>query len=356
MGLCLITLWSMANSHGTNCPERFDTVGKTLTLRREEKDSRMVSQIQQSKKGVRDTKELLDPVMRAAVADLAVEAHRAVEGTISGLHHSHVRGRNVEFSEHRPYNPGDELRHVDWRVFARSDRFHIKLFEEDTNLRAWMWLDGSGSMAAGVGRQCKFEYAIRLAAAVSELMLRQGDAVGLGYLGAEEKTITVPPRSGREHLHALLSTLVEVEASGAVALSERLSRLPGFVGQRGMIFLFSDLADDPDRVLRCLDLLRKHQHEVIVIQLLTAEEIEFPYRQAVKFVDLESDEVLDCSPRPIRAAYREKVEAFLRAYRRGCSERSIEYHLVRTDQAPETWLRQFLVRRADRSETRGGQK
>ena len=300
----------------------------------------------------RDPREILDPVMRAAVSELAIDAHRAVEGTIGGMHHSHLRGRNVEFSEHRPYNPGDELRHVDWRVYARSDRFHIKLFEEDTNLRAWLWLDGSGSMAAGEGKSQKFEYAIRLMAALSELILHQGDAVGIGYLGAEE-TKTVPPRGSREHLHAILSTLVGLRAEGQVSLADRLASLPDYVGRRGLVFLFSDLADKPDAVMQRLDLLRRRQHEVIVLHLLSAEEIDFPYRRAARFRDMESEQSLELSPRPIRSAYLEQLHQFLEAYERGCAERMLEYHLIRTDEPPEVWLRQFLVRRAERPVARG---
>ncbi len=301
----------------------------------------------------RNPKELLDPVLRAAVANLAIEAHRAVEGTISGLHHSHVRGRNVEFSEHRLYNPGDELRYVDWRVYARSDRFHIKLYEEDTNLRCWLWLDGSGSMSCGTGRQCKSDYAVRIMAALSELMLRQGDAVGIGILGAE-KTATVPPRSGRDHLHAILSALVQVEPEGSLPLSERLSTLSDYIRGRGLTFVLSDFADDPERVINGLDLLRKRQNEVVVLQLLTPEEIDFPYRQAARFIDLESEQRLELSPRPIRAAYKERIERFLESYRKGCAERQLEYHLIRTDEPAESWLRRFLVRRADRAVARRG--
>lgn len=296
----------------------------------------------------RDPRELLDPVLRAAVADLAVEAKRAVEGTVSGLHHSHVRGRNVEFSEHRPYNPGDELRYVDWRVYARTNRFHIKLFEEDTNLRAWLWLDGSGSMAGGAGRANKFEYSIRLMAAISELILRQGDAVGIGFLG-EHETVTVPPRNRREHLHAILSTLIQLRPSGSIRLADRLNELPDYVGRRGIVMILSDLADNPQHVLQRLDLLRRRQHEVIVFQILTSDELDFPFRQAARFRDLESDAVLEISPRPIRTSYMNQLHQFLEAYRLGCAERMLEYDVIRTDHPLEIWLRQFLLRRMGRT-------
>jgi len=292
------------------------------------------------------TEKLVDPVVISSITQLELIARQAVEGAVAGLHHSHFMGRNIEFSEHRPYHPGDELRHVDWRAYAKTDRFHVKLFEEDTNLRATILIDMSGSMRFGESTQSKLDYARQLTAALSYLIISQGDSVGLAVYDSEIRSY-VPPRLRADQWGTLLETLSaaqttnEVSATGLV-----LSNLGEFLKKRGMVILVSDLIEEPAQVLSGLALLRKRHQEVLVFHILTPEEIELPYSGSVEFHPLEGDaEPLLTAPRRLRTQYRERVERFLSQYRDGCLEHGIDYNSVTTRQPLEVVLREYLQRR-----------
>lgn len=289
---------------------------------------------------------ILDAGVLSSISHLEFIARQAVEGAVSGLHHSHLMGRNVEFHEHRPYNPGDELRHIDWRVFAKTDRFHVKLFEEDTNLRAQIMVDRSGSMWFGEDETSKALYAQQLAAALSYLMLRQGDSVGLASFD-ETASNYLPPRNRREQWSNILETLTGLAPAPApTRIAASLEQAREFIKKRGVFILISDLIDDPAEVLQSLSVLRQMKQEILVFHVLTREEIELPYRGTVDFHGSEGeDDTLRASPKKLRDGYLERVNRFLDAYRDGCLEQGIEYQLARTDQPLDEMLREFLQRR-----------
>lgn len=289
---------------------------------------------------------IVDASLLSSIANLELIARKAVEGAVSGLHHSHIKGRNVEFSEHRPYNPGDELRHIDWRAYAKTDRYHVKQFEEDTNLRTTILVDVSGSMRFADSTVSKADYARRLAAAFSHLLLNQGDSVGL-MLFDRQPLEFIPPRQRSDQWGAILETLGRAPVSREVSdVGAVLSSLGEFIKRRGLVIIISDLIDRPERVLHNLSLLQKQQHEIVVFHILTPEEIELPYYGMVEFLAMEGEEDgLLTSPRRLRNNYQNKIAQFLEAYRNGCLELGADYQLAQTGRPLETVLREYLQRR-----------
>lgn len=289
--------------------------------------------------------EILDPLIRATAAYLEMVARETVEGAVAGLHRSPYQGRNVEFSEHRPYNPGDELRLIDWRAYAKTDRFHVKLFEEDTNLQTVLVLDRSGSMAfRGKQTLSKLDVAVRLAASFAYLFLRQGDAAGLACCSRDVDTY-IPPRAQRDHLSPILEVLAEAHADGESRLFRVLNLLGERIRKRGMVLVFSDLLDDVSHVLRGLAMLRKRRQEIILFHILAPEEIDLPYRGSMDFLGLEGEETLRTVPQRLRRAYRDRISAFVRSYREGAGELGIDYALCRTDRTIETLFKDVVIAR-----------
>jgi len=288
----------------------------------------------------------IDPAVLSSIAALELIARQAVEGAVSGLHHSRYQGRNVEFSEHRPYNPGDELRHIDWRVYAKTNRFHIKLFEEDTNLRALILTDLSRSMEFADSTPSKALYARQLSAAFSYLMLGQGDSVGLAIFDQKVRAY-IPPRHRSDQWGALLQSLAETPITREESnIASVLSTLGEHLKKRGIVILISDLIDEPAAVLNRLTLLRKQQQEIIVFQVLAPEEIDLPYFGTVEFLALEGAvDLLLTTPKRLQKSYRERVARFIDTYRIGCLELGIDYLLVRTDRPVENILREYLQHR-----------
>lgn len=289
---------------------------------------------------------IVDPAIVSSIAHLELIARQAVEGTVSGLHHSHFMGRNVEFSEHRPYNPGDELRLIDWRAYAKTDRFHVKLFEEDTNLRATILTDMSGSMRFGESGKTKILYAQQLTAALSRLMLSQGDSVGLLVFDSEVRAY-VPARNRSDQWSSMLEALGKtMMTNDESAIATVLSGLGDVLKKRGMVILVSDLIDDPPRVLQNLALLRKSQQEVLVFHILSPEEIDLPFYGTIEFYPLEGEtDPLRTVPRRLQKKYQERVQRFLTEYREGCLEFGIDYNLIKTNQPLEEVLREYLQKR-----------
>lgn len=289
---------------------------------------------------------ILDPAVLSSVAHLEIIARQAVEGSVSGLHHSHYMGRNVEFSEHRPYNPGDEIRRIDWRAYAKTDRFFVKLFEEDTNLRVTLLTDTSGSMRFGESAISKYLYAQQLTAALSYLLLSQGDSVGLVVFDRKVQSF-IPPRHREDQWGALLETLASApETEDESAIAAILSDLGEYLKKRGLVILISDLIDTPENVLSALSLLRKSHQEVIVFHVLSPEEIHLPYNGTVEFHPLEGHyDPLKTVPKRLRNNYRNRVDQFLSTYRDGCLEHGIDYNLVQTDRPLEIVLREYLQQR-----------
>jgi len=291
--------------------------------------------------------DLLQPQQLTQLGGLEFIARRVVEGFISGLHRSPHRGFSVEFAEHRMYQPGDDLRYVDWRMFGRSDRYYIKQFEEETNLRAYLLLDASASMAWSSSPATlppKQWYARQLAACLALLLLRQGDAVGL--VGFDDRARAhVTPRGGRRQWHELLRILETLGGAGRTNAGSALRDVAGRLRRRGLVVLISDLLVDPASTRLALRFLRHRGHEVLVFHLLDPGERELPGLGEARFVDPETDDELPVSVPDLRREYREAVASALAEWHRELVPLGIDYVLLETDQPLVHALRAYLHKR-----------
>ena len=295
----------------------------------------------------RGSQRFLDPAVVARLGHLNVRARAVVEGFISGMHRSPFHGFSVEFAEHRPYMPGDPLKNIDWKVWGRSDRYLVKQYTEETNLRSHLLIDLSGSMAFKSSRAAmsKIEYAQSVAAALAYLMIHQQDAVG-ALLFAEHPVAYVPPRAVRSHLDVLLKTFAAHAPQGKTRLGPALHELAERIKRRGLVILCSDLMDKPEDVLSGLQHFRHRGHEVVVLHILDPDEIEFPYTDTATFVDMESGDRLTTEPWEIARRYREKLAAWSDYYRRNCRERMIDYVQIDTRTPFDRALLAYLEKRA----------
>jgi uncharacterized protein (DUF58 family) len=291
---------------------------------------------------------LLDQELAERIATLRVRASHAVDGIHSGIHKSPHRGASVIFAEHRDYRPGDDLRMLDWRAFARNDRYTIKHFEQETHLRANLLLDLSASMAfdGGDAATQKATYAATLLAAFAWILLGQGDAVGAFAFDADLRK-ALPARNRPDHLDALLSVLALPAARDRAAprthLAATLTAIGERVGRRGLVVLASDLLDlDPD-ALAPLSQLAALGHEIIVVQVLHGQELDFPFKHALRFEDSEGPDSLEADADAVRAAYRRELDAFLSACKQRCLAAGARYALARTDRPVEEIIVSMLM-------------
>jgi uncharacterized protein (DUF58 family) len=293
-------------------------------------------------------KPLLDQDLAERVASLRVRASHAVDGIRSGMHKSPHRGASVIFAEHRDYRPGDDLRMLDWRAFARNDRYTVKHFEQETHLRANLLLDLSASMAFDGGRADtqKASYAATLLAALSWILLGQGDAVGAFAFDADLRK-ALPARNRPDHLDALLSVLALPVSRDRSALATRLkatlTALGERVGRRGLVVLASDLLDVDAEALAPLSQLAALGHEVIVLHVLHPHELEFPFKYGLRFEDAEGPDSLDVDADAVRDAYRAELETFLQVCKQRCLASGARYALARTDRPVEEILASVLL-------------
>jgi uncharacterized protein (DUF58 family) len=286
-----------------------------------------------------------DPLVLAKISTMSLRARYVVEGLLSGLHQSPYRGYSVEFAEHREYVPGDEIRRIDWKAFGKFDRYFVKEYEEETNLRAYLLLDASASMDYGAAQVRKFDYGCYLAVSLAYLMLRQGDDVGLVTFG-EQVQRYIPPRSGLKHMQALTHLLETTQPQGETHLDQVLREVAGKIKKRGMIIVISDLFDAPDLVLRALRYFRHQRNEVMVFHLLDKNELEFPFERLTMFEDIEDvNSRMLADPRTIKAAYLQQLQAFIEDYRRACRREMIDYNLFPTTTPLDVALTRYLARR-----------
>jgi uncharacterized protein (DUF58 family) len=286
----------------------------------------------------------LDPEVVARLKGLDVKARLVVEGFVSGLHRGPYKGFSVEFAEHRQYMPGDPIRHIDWKVYGKTDRFYIKEYEEETNLRAYIILDGSGSMGYKSDGLTKMEYGCYLAASLAYLMLKQQDSVGLLVFDTKLRSY-IPPRSVKRHLHAILRELSEAEAREETDLGRTLEELARRVTRRGLIILVSDLLDDEQSVIRGLKLFRHRKHEVIVFHVMDPYEISFPFEHEVILRDMETGEEVPAVPWEIRREYVGRVAAWIDRYRTTLRQSGIDYVPLRTSTTYDVALLSYLEKR-----------
>jgi len=290
-------------------------------------------------------RQFLDPAVVARLGTLELRARTVVEGFISGLHRSPFKGFSVEFAEYRQYIHGDDLSTIDWKVYARSDRYYVKKFEEETNLDCQLLIDVSGSMAYGSQGITKFEYAACLAASLGYLMNRQRDGVGLTAF--DDRLVASLPASNRPgHLRNLLITLDRLVLGSRTNVSKPLRRLAESMNRRGMVVLISDLLDDSEAIIRGLKHFQYRGSDVLVFQILDPDEIEFPFDRATRFEDLETSEEVMAVPGLVRSHYLKQMSGLIERYRRELGAAGIDYQLLSTKQPLEIALLAYLSTRS----------
>jgi uncharacterized protein (DUF58 family) len=292
----------------------------------------------------------MDPAELQRLSSLPIKARVIVEGALSGLHRASVHGSSVEFAEHKEYSPGDELRHVDWKAYAKLDRYYVKQFEQESLLTVYLVLDASASMKFAGGGIAKLEYAGLALAALAYLVVQQQDKVGLVACGDRGIETLVPPRARPTHLHEVLGVLDQVMQKGGTgdeSPAEALGRIAEISRRRrSLIVLASDLFDPEDETVRALANLRAQRHDVSVLHVLAPHERTFPYDGLTEFQALESGAKLLANPLAIRKDYLERMDAFVAKCRGTLASAGVDYHEVLTDRPLEETLLELLVSRA----------
>ncbi|QDU56063.1 hypothetical protein Pan181_22660 [Aeoliella mucimassa] len=288
-------------------------------------------------------KSLLPDVIRR-IGRLEIRARYIVEGLLSGMHRSPYFGQSIEFREHREYSIGDDLRHIDWKVWGKQDRLYVKRYEEDTNLRCTLVVDGSASMHYGSDAMTKQDYAATAAAAFAYLLLKQSDSVGCVVFD-EAIRHEVPMRNQRNHLARIARALEQVEPRDKTDIDAVLAHVAKTNPRKGMIVLISDLLCNTDQLISGLGTLRRIGHDVVVLHVMDDNELDFTFRGPVRFENMEGEEIIDCNPRALRKGYMEALERFLTKVRKSCTSNAVDYSLIRTSDPLDAALMSILTRR-----------
>ncbi len=291
-----------------------------------------------------DYRKFLLPEEISRISRLEIRARQIVEGFLSGLHRSPYFGQSIEFVQHREYVQGDDIRHIDWKVWSKTDRYYIKQYEEETNLKTTLLVDLSESMLFGTGAMTKYDYACTIAAALSYLLLKQQDAVGLTSFDSEIRA-RVPALSRRNHLHAILSSLASEKPAKKTDIFEILRRVANDQTRRGLIVLVSDLFTDREGLFRGLKMLRYRGHDVLLLHILDDEELDFGFTGITKFEGMEETGELVCDPNSLRAGYLKAMGEFLAEIRKYCSGHLIDYQVIRTSEHLDAALAYYLNHR-----------
>ena len=287
----------------------------------------------------------LDPVALSRLDNMELIARCAVEGFFSGLHPSPFHGFSVEYSDHRAYRPGDELKFLDWKAFGRSDKLYIKRFQQETNLSAYILLDSSNSMSfSGENGLSKLDYGSFLAVALAYLMLGQADRVALSLFGDEVRQY-IPPRSRRTHLNLILAALQKNPPGGQTNLAGVLHHLAEMTQRRGLVILISDLLDDTEEIYNGLAHLKYLHHDVIIFHLLDHQELHLDYEGLVEFRGLESGERMRTFPESLRQGYCKRVAEFVEELEHGAGRRGVDYCLIDTSEPLNRALLSYLAKR-----------
>ncbi len=290
----------------------------------------------------------LRPEVIRQVGRLDLRARFIVEGFLAGLHASPLHGFSVEFSEHRKYVPGDDLKDLDWGVYARTDKYYVKKFQAETNLTGYLVMDLSASMAYTYRQELtKFEYAICLAAALGYLMIHQQDPVGLVTFDTAVRA-SLPPRSKRTQLGTMLAVLANLRPAGPTDVGRSLHQLAGMVRGKGLVMLFSDLLTDPAPVMQALHHLRHRGHEIILFHILDEAEVHFPFDGLIEFEDAEDRRRLTVDARGMREDYLKAVHDFQERYRQDCARAGIDYVAMDTSVSFDKALLEYLLQRQRR--------
>lgn len=297
----------------------------------------------------RKTRSFLDPEVLSRLAGVPLYARRAMQGALSGRHMSPHRGSSVEFAEYRRYVPGDDIRRLDWRAYGRSDRYYVKEYEADTNLRCCLIVDTSGSMGFGSAGVTKIEYARRIAGSLGYLALQQGDAVGLSCV-ADGLVENIPPRRNPAHLVRIFDLLEKMTPRAGTDLVSVLHELSETIGQRALIILVSDLFVPPAELRSCFQHLRFRKHDLAVFHLLDPLELTFEFARPMRFQDMEGGSWIFSEPYSISERYHKAVENYLEELRGVILESAVDYHRVTIDENYEQVLTRFII---GRTRTRG---
>ncbi|HZV13150.1 MAG TPA: DUF58 domain-containing protein [Candidatus Kapabacteria bacterium] len=292
-----------------------------------------------------DYKKFLEPGVISRLQNMELRARMVVEGFITGLHRSPYHGFSVEFAEHKQYMPGDEIRRIDWKIFGRTDRYYVKQYEEETNLKSYILLDASASMRyASEGNISKFQYATYVAAALAYLMVQQRDAAGLCVFDENVRTY-MPPHSTRSYLQQVLKALEETQPANTTRVKNALDLVAERLKRRGLVIVLSDLFDDPQTVLNTFKHFRHDNHEMIVFHILDPRERDFAFGADALFTDIETAEQMPTQPFHIRKAYKEAMHQFIEKYKRGCREQLIDYVMIDTATPFDKVLFEYLGKR-----------
>jgi uncharacterized protein (DUF58 family) len=292
-----------------------------------------------------DYKKYLLPDVVAKLTNMELVARLVVEGFITGLHKSPYHGFSVEFAEHRQYMPGDEIKHLDWKIYGKTDRYYIKQFEEETNLKAYIIVDASRSMGySSGGRMTKLEYAAYITAALAQLMVQQRDAVGC-IIYDERVRSYMPPHATKSYLREILRQLELLTPANTTATAGSLHQVAERIKRRGLVIILSDLFDRPQDVMGAFRHFRHKKNEVIVMQILDPLERSFAFGRDAVFRDLETREELTTQPWHIQKAYQEEMKKFLTTYKKECRENNIDYVLLDTSTPFDVALFEYLHKR-----------
>jgi uncharacterized protein (DUF58 family) len=295
-----------------------------------------------------DKQKYLDPLILAKVRSLELKARLIVEGYLSGMHKSPYHGFSVEFAQHREYVPGDDIKHLDWKVYGRTGRFYLKQYEEETNLVLWILLDVSESMRYGSTAVTKYDYACMTAASLAYLTIHQTDSVGFGNFDSQVRSF-LKPSSQMSHLKEMVALMNKGCGDAKTGLEPILHDLAERIKRRSIIVLISDLFDDPDDILEGLKHLRYKRHEVVVLNIMDAAELDFPFQEATLFRGLEEYPELLTDPRSLRDGYLAEVREHITQLERGCRSMNVDFVQLRTDQNLGVGLSSYLAHRLSRS-------
>jgi uncharacterized protein (DUF58 family) len=295
------------------------------------------------KEGIRA---FLNPEEMHKLNRLVLLSRYVVEGNLAGAHRSPLKGASSEFADHKAYGLGDDPKHIDWRVFGRTERHFIKRYEDDTNLRVYLAVDRSNSMGYGSEEKndTKYRYACRLAAAIGYVVVKARDSLGM-YIHADEVDAVMPARNSLNHLNNSLKTLQSFEPASTTEIAGALNQVASSIRHRALVVVISDLLGDQDAINLALAHLRKRKHDVIVLQVLDPYELDLGFKKNCRIEDLESEEKLVIDPRRLRASYSEVFGEFLNGYRQACAGMKIDYRIARTDEPLDAFVRAYLEER-----------
>lgn len=293
-----------------------------------------------------DYRKYLIPQEAAKLANIDLLAKLVVEGFITGLHRSPYHGFSVEFAEHRQYRPGDEIRHIDWKIYGRTNKYYVKQFEEETNLRAYIAVDSSASMNyKSEGNISKFEYAIYLAAALSYLLIKQRDAVGLATYDTAINNF-LPSKSKPSYINEILRALDNTKPASETGTASSLESLAERIKRRGLIIIFSDFFDTKESVLKAFNHFRHQGHEVLAFMLLDPREIDFKFGYPATFKDMETNQEMVTNPYLIHKSYSKAVEEYIHFLKNECSKIKVDFNVINTSEPFDKALKEYLIKRS----------